>query len=104
MNKQLEGLWVSYRYSNNNSKDKAITDAIRLAKDGRYDLYCAQNIVPILINEGYTTEALLALSTVLNVWPLNDWAISVKYKLITGVYRNFDQDIELENDNEDEIQ
>ncbi|MEG0272995.1 MAG: hypothetical protein RR639_05460 [Hydrogenoanaerobacterium sp.] len=100
INKQLEGLWVSYKYSNSHSKEEAIKDAIRLAKDGKYDLYCAKSIVPILIGEGCIVEAECALNTILNVWSTNSWARSVKYKLSIGAYKS-QEDMEMQDDEVD---
>ncbi|MCL1999499.1 MAG: hypothetical protein FWG65_12110 [Turicibacter sp.] len=99
--KQLDSLWIMYRYANQRTRERAVNDAVNIANNPPYDIHCVKNIVPILFREGHTKEALRAVDEILKVWSTNDWASSMKRKLLlskdfddTLYYYDYDDDDE----------
>lgn len=92
--KQLSALWVMLRYSNNNTRREAIEKAIMLTKTQKFDIHASKILVPILLREGLTENALDELNSVLKIWNNNEWARTIKYRIQTGKY-------DIDNDEDD---
>lgn len=98
--RQMDALWVAYKYATNKTRNDAINAAMQLTRNSAGDFYSAKILVRIYLKEGMIDEALTEVKAVQEKWPKNRWAPKMEHIISMGKYQMDAEEDEINSDEE----
>lgn len=98
--RQMDALWVAYKYATNKTRNDAINAAMQLTRNSAGDFYSAKILVRIYLKERMVDEALTEVKAVQEKWPKNRWAPKMEHIISTGKYQMDAEKDEIDSDEE----